>query len=167
MLDTEALAERAVRLLTERGLRLAVAESCTGGLIGHLLTDVPGASRCFLGAIVPYDNDAKASLLGVPVETMKRHGAVSEQTVAAMASGVIERFGADVGLAVTGVAGPGGGSAEKPVGLVYFAVRDRAGRSLSRRELHGIDDRRENKRLAAAEALRLVVEFVEAGRESQ
>jgi competence/damage-inducible protein CinA-like protein len=103
-----------------QGLTLATAESCTGGLVAARLTGVPGSSDVFLGGIVTYANEVKAAELGVPEELLERHGAVSAETAAAMAEGARERFGADVALAVTGVAGPGGGSAEKPVGLVYL-----------------------------------------------
>ncbi len=110
------------RLLRERGETLAVAESCTGGLIAESVTEVPGASECFLGSIVAYANEAKRALLGVPEALLAEPGAVSEQAARAMAEGVRERFGASYGLATTGISGPGGGSEEKPVGLVYLAL---------------------------------------------
>ncbi|HEY8532130.1 MAG TPA: competence/damage-inducible protein A [Limnochorda sp.] len=110
------------RALAERGLTVGVAESCTGGLIGHRLTSVPGSSAYFLGSLVTYANSAKERILGVPAETLERHGAVSRETAAAMARGVRERLGADCGLAVTGIAGPGGATPTKPVGLVYVAA---------------------------------------------
>ena len=107
-------------LCREQGLGLAVAESCTGGLVAARLTSVAGSSDVFRGGIVAYANEVKAAELGVGEELLERHGAVSGEAAAAMAAGVRERLGADVALAVTGVAGPGGGSAEKPVGLVYL-----------------------------------------------
>ena len=107
-------------LCRERGLTLATAESITGGGIGARLTSVPGSSDVFLGGVVAYSNDVKRELLGVPAETLEGHGAVSAETAAAMAEGVRKALGADVAVSVTGVAGPGGGSEEKPVGLVYF-----------------------------------------------
>lgn len=110
------------RLLLERGFTLGVAESCTGGLIGHRVTSVPGSSAYFLGSLVTYANSAKEQILGVPPEVLKRYGAVSRETAAAMARGVRERLGADCGLAVTGIAGPGGATPTKPVGLVYVAA---------------------------------------------
>jgi nicotinamide-nucleotide amidase len=114
-------------LLRERGRTLAVAESCTGGLVAGKLTDVPGASSYFLGGVVAYANAAKVSLLGVPEPLLAAHGAVSEPVARAMAEGVRQRFGADLGLATTGISGPEGGSPEKPVGLVHLALADAAG----------------------------------------
>ena len=110
------------RALPRPGLTLATAESCTGGLVAARLTSVPGSSDVFLGAVVAYANDVKEAELGVSAELLAEHGAVSAETAAAMAAGVRERLGADVGIAVTGIAGPGGGTPEKPVGLVYLHV---------------------------------------------
>lgn len=108
------------------GFNVAVAESCTGGLIAHRLTEVPGSSTYFMEGVVTYSNEAKTRLLGVPEELIERHGAVSAEVAEAMAEGVKLRAGVDFGLAVTGVAGPGGGTEEKPVGLVYVALADDA-----------------------------------------
>jgi nicotinamide-nucleotide amidase len=108
------------------GFNLAVAESCTGGLIAHRLTEVPGSSSYFMEGVVTYSNEAKTRLLGVPAELIERHGAVSAEVAEAMAEGVKRRAATDFGLAVTGVAGPGGGTEEKPVGLVYVALSDDA-----------------------------------------
>jgi nicotinamide-nucleotide amidase len=113
-------AELVLRLLRERSLTLATAESCTGGLVAGRLTDVPGSSDVFRGAIVAYDNGVKTSALGVDETLLAEHGAVSAEAAAAMARGARERLGADVVVSVTGVAGPGGGSEEKPVGLVFL-----------------------------------------------
>ncbi len=110
------------RLLADKQLTLAVAESCTGGLIGHRLTQVPGASTYLDRVVVSYSNRSKAELLGVPTELITEHGAVSEMVAAAMAKGVRERSGTAVGLSVTGIAGPGGGTATKPVGLIYTGL---------------------------------------------
>lgn len=118
--EGETLAEVTGRLLQDRGLTLAVAESCTGGLLAKLVTDIPGSSTYFLGGAVTYSNELKTRLLGVEQELLESHGAVSEPVAAAMARGVRERLQADCGLSITGIAGPEGGTAEKPVGLVYI-----------------------------------------------
>ena len=109
-------------LLINNSLTISVAESCTGGLIGHLITSIPGSSAYFMGGIISYSNQAKRDLLGVSPDTLEQFGAVSEQTAKEMAMGVKERFKSDVGLSVTGIAGPDGGSIEKPVGTVYMGV---------------------------------------------
>ena len=117
--DERHIAEIVLDLGRERGLTIAAAESCTGGLVSARLTAIPGASEVFVGGVVSYADEVKESALGVPREILERHGAVSAETAKAMAEGVRERLGADVGVAVTGVAGPDGGTAEKPVGLVF------------------------------------------------
>ena len=109
-------------LLREQGKWIAVAESCTGGMIAEHITDVPGSSEYFAGGVVTYSNESKSSLLGVPEEVLQEYGAVSEPVAAAMAEGVRERFGSDFGVSTTGISGPGGGSDEKPVGLVYIGI---------------------------------------------
>jgi nicotinamide-nucleotide amidase len=119
--DLYAVAAEVGRRLLERGLTLATAESCTGGWIGKALTDVPGSSAWYVGGFVSYSNTMKASLLGVPQSLLDEEGAVSEAVVAAMADGSRRRAGADLSVAVSGIAGPDGGSAEKPVGTVWFA----------------------------------------------
>ncbi len=108
-------------VLTKLGLTVSTAESCTGGLVAHRITSVPGSSNYFLGGVIAYSNDVKMSLLGVPEEVLKRVGAVSDECALAMARGVRQRIGADVGVSTTGIAGPGGATAAKPVGLVYIA----------------------------------------------
>jgi len=114
------------RLLRERGKTLAVAESCTGGLVAQKLTDVPGSSAYFLGGVVAYSDASKRALLGVPAELLAAHGSVSDEVARAMAEGARARFGADLSVATTGISGPGGGSPEKPVGLVHIALADGA-----------------------------------------
>jgi nicotinamide-nucleotide amidase len=120
------------RLLAERGQTLATAESCTGGMIGARLTAVPGSSVYYWGGVVAYADAVKAALLGVDEAVLRQEGAVSEPVAAQMADGVRQRLGADYGVSVTGIAGPGGGSAEKPVGLVYVGVADAAGVQVER-----------------------------------
>jgi nicotinamide-nucleotide amidase len=117
--DERDVAEMVLEHARRAGLRLATAESCTGGLVGARLTDIPGSSNVYVGGVVAYSDDVKRSALGVPDETLHTYGAVSEETAAAMARAARARLGADVGVAVTGIAGPGGGTQEKPVGLVY------------------------------------------------
>lgn len=117
----ETLAEAIVRELGATGCSIAIAESCTGGWIAKSITDVPGSSACFGYGIVSYSNGAKESLLGVPADILRQHGAVSEAAVLAMAEGALHLSGADLGVAVSGIAGPDGGTDEKPVGTVWFA----------------------------------------------
>jgi nicotinamide-nucleotide amidase len=132
---TVALAEEAGRALAARRWRLATAESCTGGLVAGAITDVAGSSEWFERGFVTYSNEAKIELLGVAAETLARFGAVSEAVAREMAAGALARSRADVALAVTGVAGPAGGTPDKPVGLVWFAwaTRDRPAEAVSRR----------------------------------
>jgi PncC family amidohydrolase len=152
-------AQHAGRLLRERGLSLATAESCTGGLIGHLLTEIPGSSDYYQGGLISYSNALKQSELGVDLATLEHHGSVSAQTCIAMAQGARERYGTDVALAVTGIAGPGGDTPGKPVGLTYVAVADAAGHDVQRHQWFG--DRHRNKVASAAAALALLVERLE------
>ncbi len=109
-------------LLRQRGLRLAVAESCTGGLVGHRITNIPGSSTYYMGSITAYSYEAKVRLLGVRWETLEKYGAVSKQVVIEMAKGVRKALAADIGLAISGIAGPGGGTPEKPVGLTWIGL---------------------------------------------
>ena len=153
--DLISLAREALAQLEARGLTLGVAESITGGLIGHVLTERPGASRVFLGGIVAYDNRLKERL-GVTRETLEMHGAVSEQAAGAMARGIRDCAGADIGLAVTGVADPGGATAEKPVGLTYIAVADKAGIACERH--HWGEDRSAKKLRTSQAALSLLID---------
>jgi PncC family amidohydrolase len=143
---------------------VATAESCTGGLIAKLITDVAGSSGYFRGGVVAYSNDAKSELLGVPEEQLVAHGAVSAQVARAMAVGILHRTGADLAIAVTGVSGPGGGSAAKPVGLTYVAVADKDGAEVRRYLWSG--DRSGNREATARAALELLLERVSSGVES-
>lgn len=136
--------------------RLATAESCSGGLIAHRLTNVPGSSEYFLGGVVTYANDVKISLLSVRAETLSAHGAVSEAVAREMAEGARRRFSADHAVACTGIAGPGGGSPGKPVGLVYIGVCGPSGARVERCQFAG--DRMSVKEQTANRALRLLLE---------
>jgi PncC family amidohydrolase len=150
------LAGRVGAACRERGVRLGTAESCTGGLVAHIVTEVPGSSDYFSGALVTYANEAKIALTAVSSEVLAAHGAVSAQVAKAMADGARETLGVDIAVAVTGVAGPDGGSAAKPVGLTYVAVADASGDDVRRYTWDS--DRTGNKRLSAAAALELVLE---------
>ena len=147
-------AELVLSLLRERGLRLATAESCTGGLVAARLTDVPGASDVFAGSIIAYSNEVKAAELGVPEEVLRDHGAVSAETAAAMAEGARARLGVDVAVSVTGIAGPDGGTDEKPVGLVYLHASGPMGERRRRFDFPG--DRATIRGRATVAALHLV-----------
>jgi PncC family amidohydrolase len=154
------LAERLQARCTGLGLTVATAESCTGGLVVHALTEVPGSSAYVRGGIVAYADAVKHAQLGVPEDVLEAHGAVSAQVALAMAEGVRERLATDLGVAVTGVAGPGGGTEAKPVGLVYVAV---AGLGLPVvRRFHWTGDRSANKRASAIAAIELLLAQVDA-----
>jgi len=135
--DSTRPEDRIVAALRAAGLTVATAESCTGGGIAARITSVPGSSVVFPGGVVAYANDAKARLLGVPEETLATVGAVSEESAAAMAEGAARLFGANLAVASTGIAGPGGGTARKPVGLVYLAVHGPAGTVVARHQFPG------------------------------
>jgi PncC family amidohydrolase len=153
-------------LLRSLGWTLALGESCTGGLIGHRLTEVPGASEYFLGGVVAYAYDAKERLLGVRHQTLYDHGAVSRETALEMAHGARLAFGADIGLAVTGIAGPGGGLPGKPVGLTWIGVSTRQ-RQIAE-QAHWPGDRSSVKEQSSEAALRLVLRVLgEGGRGPQ
>ena len=152
------LARQVHARLHERGVTVATAESCTGGLVGHVLTEIPGASEWFVGGIVSYSDRLKQDELGVSAETLEHHGAVSAQTCVAMAEGARHRYGAALAVAITGVAGPDGGSESKPVGLTYVGLADEAGHDVRRFQWHG--DRSQNKLDSANAALELLLERV-------
>jgi len=150
--DLQLLAQQLGERLLARGRRLITAESCTGGWIAKVITDLPGSSGWFERGLVTYSNQAKQELLGVSAETLERHGAVSEATVREMAAGALARAPADLALAVSGIAGPGGGAPDKPVGTVWFAWGLRDGPLVTRREqLRG--DRTEVRRQSVLIAL--------------
>lgn len=154
------LAHTVCQSLREAGLTCATAESCTGGLVGHLLTEVPGSSACFAGGAVTYSNEAKHKVLGVDTALLCRQGAVSPEVAAAMAQGACALYDTDLAVSITGVAGPDGGTPDKPVGLVYLhlALRFQAGQGL-----HCIwpADRSGNKLLSAQAALQLMLDHVQ------
>ncbi len=156
--DRDSMERIVGMLLTEKKMKLAVAESCTGGLISHKLTDIPGCSSYFLGGVISYDNSLKEGYLGVPKEMIEEHGAVSRNVAETMAYGVLERTGADVALAVTGIAGPGGGTPEKPVGTVYIAVSTPQGDWVNRFDFQG--DRKQIRELTAINGLDLLRRYL-------
>jgi len=152
------LAEEIGRLLMSKGLTVAVAESCTGGKLGDMLTDVPGSSDYFLGGVISYSNDAKSNLLGVDAKMLKAKGAVSEEVAVQMAAGARRQLRADVGVGITGIAGPTGGTPTKPVGLVYVAISSSKSSKCSRCVFKG--SRSEIKTQSANRAFEMLREFV-------
>ncbi|MCJ7533630.1 MAG: CinA family protein [Anaerolineales bacterium] len=146
-------------LLRRRGLRIAVAESCTGGLIGHLLTNVPGSSTYFVGGCQVYAYEAKVRLLDVSWDTLERYGAVSKEVAIEMAHNVRQVLATDIGLSATGIAGPGGGTPQKPVGYVCIGLSTPHGDQAWSYNWDG--DRLANKQQTAEQALRLVVEYLQ------
>lgn len=148
----EELQDAVFSLLKEKNLKIATAESCTGGMLGEFLTSVPGISPYYEMGVITYSNEMKQKLLGVSGETLAKYGAVSEHTAKEMAVGVLEKSGADIGVGITGIAGPGGGSKEKPVGLVYLGVADRCGRVFFK-ELHLGGSREKIRRVTVKNAL--------------
>jgi len=163
--DGEALESVIGRLLRQAGKKLAAAESCTGGLIGHRITNVPGSSDYFMASLVTYDNEAKVRLLGVPRETLAHHGAVSAETAKGMAEGVRAACGADFGVSVTGIAGPTGATPTKPVGLVYICIADDRGCLVEEYRLRG--DRLMVKERAAQMALYHLYRRLTQGQEQE
>lgn len=145
-------------LLRRQGLRLAVAESCTGGLVGHRITNVPGSSTYYMGSVTAYAYEAKVRLLGVRWETLEKYGAVSKETVLEMACGVRRALAADIGLSISGIAGPGGGTPEKPVGLTWIGLSARGVDEAWNHIWKG--DRLQIKEQTAQEALQLLADFL-------
>ena len=146
------------RLLRGKNSTLAVAESCTGGLLSHMITNVPGSSAYFLGGVVAYGNEVKLRLLGVRAPTLERYGAVSRQTAVEMAEGVRRRLRSTAGVSITGIAGPGGGSAGKPVGTVYISVAPGGSKRPLVEKFLFRGTRAQIKKQSAAAALELLVE---------
>jgi len=156
--DNEELPDIIGKLLRERNATIAVAESCTGGLLGKLFTDIPGSSEYFLGGVIAYSNDIKTKILNVPALTLERHGAVSAETARHMADGVRNLTGAMIGVSITGVAGPTGGTLEKPVGLTYVGLATPDG--LKSKDLHYGKDRERNRQRAAYSAMDVVRRYL-------
>jgi nicotinamide-nucleotide amidase len=158
MID-DAIRDTAARVLDAcrtQGHKVATAESCTGGLVAGALTEIPGSSDVLDRGFVTYSDAAKQTMLGVPASVLERHGAVSRETADAMAAGALMMSNADLAVAITGIAGPGGGSAEKPVGLVHFAAAARDGRRLHREKRYGDVGRSAVRREAVTQALELL-----------
>lgn len=156
MENLDELASRVIEIFREKGLSLALAESCTGGMIAETITNVAGASDIFYGSAVTYVNSAKEHILGVARETLEKHGAVSSECAEEMACGARRVYGADVAMSVTGIAGPGGGSAAKPVGTVWFGLASKDGTETFRRRFDG--DRAAVRRQTVEEVLRRLAE---------
>lgn len=154
----EELASQVVQTLSARNSWLATAESCTGGLMGHLVTNTPGASMVYKGGVIAYANDVKERILGVRSETLAQEGAVSEATALQMVAGACGLLGAEWGIAVTGIAGPGGGTPEKPVGLVYIAIQSPAGQQVWKCLFTG--DRESIKLATVEKSLKLLLEVL-------
>jgi nicotinamide-nucleotide amidase len=157
--ETRALSIRVLDACRARKWMVATAESCTGGLVAGALTEIAGSSDVVDRGFITYSNAAKMAMLGVPDETLRRHGAVSRQTALAMASGALARADVHLTMAITGVAGPGGGTVEKPVGLVYFAAATRDGGLVHREKRYGDIGRSEVRRLSVIEALSMLFEL--------
>ena len=157
--QTEAAATALLDLCKAKKLMIATAESCTGGLVAGALTDIAGSSAVVDRGFVTYTNEAKQQMLGVPAETLVAYGAVSRQTAEAMAKGVLKHSPADLSVSITGIAGPGGGTAEKPVGLVHFGAATRSGKLIHRERRFGDLGRAEVRRLSVLEALAMLSEL--------
>jgi nicotinamide-nucleotide amidase len=161
--DLARAATRVLDLCRARRLTIATAESCTGGLVAAALTEIAGSSDVVDRGFVTYSNAAKQAMLGVPARILDRHGAVSREAAEAMAKGALAHAPADLAVAITGIAGPGGGTAEKPVGLVHFAAAARDGRLVHREQRFGDVGRAEVRLRAVAEALAMLEELAGGG----
>ena len=158
-LATQAAATALLELCKTKKLMVATAESCTGGLLAGALTDIAGSSAVVDRGFVTYTDEAKQEMLGVPADTLRQHGAVSRETAEAMANGALARARADLAVSITGIAGPGGGSAAKPVGLVHFAAAVRGGHAIDRERRYGDIGRAEVRRRSVLEALSMLSEL--------
>jgi PncC family amidohydrolase len=161
--NSDSLELTAGRLLLEKGWKLVVAESCTGGLIGHRITNIPGSSAYYLGSVTAYAYEAKAAILGVSWDTLNTYGAVSRQTVLEMARGIRRVLQADIGISVSGIAGPGGGTEEKPVGTTWIGLSAPDGEWARHYLWDG--DRLQNKAYSADAALRFLIEYLQGKRD--
>jgi len=159
IVSTSALARSLLDLCRSRRLTIATAESCTGGLVAGALTDIPGSSDVIDRGFVTYSNDAKRAMLGVEASTLATFGAVSKETATQMAVGALERAGVDLTVSITGIAGPGGATPGKPVGLVHFAVAARDGRIIHREHRFGAIGRSAVRERSVVEALRMLMEL--------
>lgn len=160
--ETEAAATALLDLCKSKKLMVATAESCTGGLVAGALTDIAGSSAVVDRGFVTYTNAAKHQMLGVPHETIERHGAVSRETAEAMVRGALGHANADLAVSITGIAGPGGGTADKPVGLVHFAAASRGGNLIHRERRFGDIGRGAVRRLSVLEALAMLTELAKS-----
>lgn len=161
-IDSESIEQKVVELLKDKGMTLATAESCTAGYIPKRITDIPGASSVFEYGAITYSNDVKQKVLGVKAETLATYGAVSEQTATEMAAGIRRVSGADIGIAVTGIAGPGNDGTDKPVGLCFIAINAEGYEKCEKIET-GKNDREYNRYVTASRALNLVRIYIERG----
>lgn len=151
--------EKLGELLTSRNQTLAVAESCTGGLLGSTITSVPGSSVYFLGGIIAYSDSSKIEILGVPSQTIEKNGAVSERTAVCMAKGILNNFACDIGIGITGIAGPSGGTEQKPVGTVFIGIANEL--SELARQYNFTGTRQKIKEASVKASLELACEFLE------
>ena len=150
--------EQISNLMTKNKLTIAVAESCTGGLICHMLTNIPGSSNFFKAGIISYSNSAKMQFLNVEKITLEKYGAVSSQTAEEMAQGIRIKANVDVGLSTTGIAGPGGGTQKKPIGLVYIALSTKEGMAVHKQNFTGT--RLENKKSTCKKAFKMLLQYL-------
>jgi nicotinamide-nucleotide amidase len=165
--ETQRAAAALLEICKAKRLTIGTAESCTGGLVAGALTDIAGSSAVVDRGFVTYTNEAKQQILGVPADTIARHGAVSRETAEAMAKGMLARAPVDLAVSITGIAGPGGGTPTKPVGLVHFAAASRAGRLIHRERRYGERGRAEVRRLSVLEALGMLAELAAQTRSGQ